>query len=92
MGRLPSACRRVSCRVSLRWQDPTQDANGRKPTTGSENAKSLALWGLRRNARVYSGFLNLVERLPASQPHNLALCFQQLTTQGEFHYRTLMPS
>lgn len=36
--------RRVTFRVSLRWQNPKTEANRRKRTKESANAKSLALW------------------------------------------------
>ena len=46
LGRLGRCSRRVSFRVSLRWQNPQTEANGRKPTKEFANAKSLAPYDL----------------------------------------------
>jgi hypothetical protein len=46
-GKLGGASRQVSFRVSLRWQTPKTEANGRKPTKELANAKLLALCRLR---------------------------------------------
>ncbi len=48
-GGLGSLSRRVSFRVSLRWQNPKTDANRQKPTKELENAKWLVPRGLREN-------------------------------------------
>ena len=47
---------RVSFRVSLRWQNPKTDANGRKDPAKSENAKLLAARELNEKASVSGGF------------------------------------
>ena len=48
--------RRVTFRVSLRWQNLKTEANRRKPLKESENAKSLVPSDLSKKHRVYGGF------------------------------------
>jgi hypothetical protein len=54
--------------VTSRWQNPKKEANGRKPTKESEDAKSLALREFHRKSLRSLGFREEGWKTPCSQP------------------------
>src|SRR5262245_21236713 len=73
-----SLSRRVSLRVSLRWENPKTDAKGRKPTKEPESAKSRVWRHLHEKRPSLLAFLESSEKnpcLPAKSETRVASCY-----------------
>jgi hypothetical protein len=70
----------VTFRVSLRWQNPKMEGNGRKLTQGSEKPKSLASQDLKQKGLSFIEVAESVGKTPCldlTLADNLCVCFRK---------------